>query len=256
MTLQQAVSWCNSQVGKALDFDGAYGAQCFDLFNFYYQAVTGRNPYSDGYGVAGAKDIYDVPTSLFTKVANNPNDPSQIPPQGAVLIYDGGLPGSGGFGHVAIVDQADAQGVMVWDQNWGGQFVHHQRHMWTGHERGWLVFNGFNSSQRDAMTPAQEKQAYEIVLGREPEGPASGRTAMSFILDAQGEINAQRQAQAAQLAALQGQISEMQKQVDAVKADCAAQIADLTKKLEIAQAGNGDATRWQTLRTLIRALIS
>ena len=35
-----------------------------------------------------------------------------------------------------------------------------------------------------------------------------------------------------------------------------AQVADLTKKLEIAQAANGDATRWQTLKALIKQLIS
>ena len=79
MTRQDAINWLNAQNGKALDFDSMYGVQCFDFFNYYYQFLTGRNPYSDGYGVPGAKDIWNVPTSRFTKVANNPNDPNQYP---------------------------------------------------------------------------------------------------------------------------------------------------------------------------------
>ncbi len=31
------------------------------------------------YGVMGAKDIWTVPTSRFTKIANDPNDPNQTP---------------------------------------------------------------------------------------------------------------------------------------------------------------------------------
>lgn len=152
MTIQDAVSWCNQQIGKALDFDGIYGAQCTDFFNYYYQEITGRNPYSDGAGVPGAKDLWSVDFPNFTKVANNMADPNQLPPQGAVLIYDGGLAGSNGFGHVAVVDSANAQQVTVWDQNWGGAYVHHQAHMWTGHEIGWMIFEGF-TQPAPAPTP-------------------------------------------------------------------------------------------------------
>lgn len=165
MTVQDFVNWCNIQVGKSLDFDGQFGAQCTDFFNYAYQYLTGDNPYHDGYGVPGAKDIWGVPTSLFSKVANNPNDPNQLPPQGAILIYDGGLAGSGGNGHVAVVDSADAKQVTVWDQNWGGQYVHHQSHMWTGHEIGWLVFNGFEQY----VTVDQLNQIYQELLNRAPD---------------------------------------------------------------------------------------
>lgn len=165
MTIQEAVNWCNSQVGKGLDFDGLYGAQCVDFFNFYYQFITGRSPFQDASGVAGAKDLWSVNWPNFTKVANNPNDPNQLPPQGAILIYDGALPGSGGYGHVAVVDYATTSQVMVWDQNWGGQYVHHQFHGWTGHEIGWLIFNGFEQDiNLDQLT-----QLYHQLLSREPD---------------------------------------------------------------------------------------
>jgi hypothetical protein len=159
------MNWCNGQVGKALDFDGQYGAQCTDFFNFYYQLITGHNPYHDGYAVPGAKDIWNVPTALFTKVPNNASDPNQLPPQGAILIYDGGLSGSGGEGHVAVIDSANAKQVTVFDQNWGGMYVHHQSHMWTGHELGWLVFNGFEQN----ITLPQLTDVYQQLLNRAPD---------------------------------------------------------------------------------------
>lgn len=154
MTVQEAVNWCNGQVGQSLDFDGQFGAQCFDFFNFYYQTVTGRNPYSDGAGVPNAYQIYDIDFPGWTRVANDMNDPNQLPPQGSVIVYDGGLPGSEGAGHVAVIDYADSKNVTVWDQNWGGMYVHHQSHMWTGHERGWLIPN----FDQPAPEPAPEPQ--------------------------------------------------------------------------------------------------
>lgn len=142
-SLNDAVNYLNSRKGSTVDFDGKYGGQCVDLFNAYYQFVSGRNPYNNGYGVSSAYKLYDVPTPAgFTKVANNPNNPNQLPPKGAIIIYARTLPGSGGHGHVEIVDSADARGLRVWAQNWGGvQRVQNLYHVWPtgGHVRGWLV---------------------------------------------------------------------------------------------------------------------
>lgn len=33
----EALSWCDAQVGRSLDYDGAYGAQCVDFIYYYYQ---------------------------------------------------------------------------------------------------------------------------------------------------------------------------------------------------------------------------
>ena len=35
-TAADVLSWCESQVGRALDWDGAYGAQCVDLIYALY----------------------------------------------------------------------------------------------------------------------------------------------------------------------------------------------------------------------------
>ncbi|MDO4882037.1 MAG: CHAP domain-containing protein, partial [Oscillospiraceae bacterium] len=37
ITQSQAVAWANSKIGQALDYDGAYGAQCVDFIFFYYR---------------------------------------------------------------------------------------------------------------------------------------------------------------------------------------------------------------------------
>ena len=148
-TREQATNWLNSQKGASLDFDKAYSLQCVDFFNYYYLFLTGRNPYSDGYGVAGAKDLWNVPTSLFTKVANNPNDPNQIPQAGDILIYNSRW--GGGYGHIEVVLGADSKGVTVIGQNMLGKNdpVSTTTRGWATVVPaliGWLSFNGFTST--------------------------------------------------------------------------------------------------------------
>jgi len=147
MTRQDAINWLNAQNGKSLDYDNAYGVQCFDFFNFYYQFLTGRSPYTDGYGVMGAKDIWTVPTSRFTKIANNPNDPNQYPQSGDVLIY-----GVGAYGHVNVCLSADGNGVTTIGQNENNrndptQIITRNWATVVGNLKliGWLSFNGFTT---------------------------------------------------------------------------------------------------------------
>lgn len=168
MTREQAIAWCQSKLGQALDFDGQYGAQCVDLFNFYYQFLTGRNPYSDGYGVPGAKDLWNVRVPYFDYIANDPKDPNQLPKPGDIMIYNGNMPGSGGYGHVAIVGESKQ---VYYEQNYGGMFVKRNTRAFNGYEIGWLSFKGFNSNQGDESmaikNPEFIKNMYRYVGGRE-----------------------------------------------------------------------------------------
>lgn len=112
MTQDNAVVWLQGQVGQSLDFDRAYGLQCFDLFNYYYQFLTGRNPYAFGYGVEGAKDIYDVNTDVFDKI----DDSDTLTPQpGDVLIY--GSSWGSGYGHAEICEYSDSNGSHIIGEN-------------------------------------------------------------------------------------------------------------------------------------------
>lgn len=148
MTRQDAVNWQNQQIGKALDYDKSYGVQCVDYFNFYFLYLTGVNPYSSGYGVAGAKDLWNVPTSRFTKVANNPADANQLPQPGDILIY-----GAGTYGHVNVCLSADANGLTTTGENEGGRNEPVQKitRSWAAVMNlkliGWLSFNGFTTTQ-------------------------------------------------------------------------------------------------------------
>lgn len=39
-TANEAIGWVQSQVGKALDYDGVYGAQCVDLIKtIFYKGI-------------------------------------------------------------------------------------------------------------------------------------------------------------------------------------------------------------------------
>ncbi len=143
-TQSEAVTWLNGQVGKVLDFDGAWGSQCVDAFNFYYQYLVGRSPYSDGYGVPGAKDLWNVATSRFTKI---PDSASLVPQPGDILIY--GSSWGGGYGHVEMVVANSSTGVTIVGANLSGNSsigVQKTTRSW-GAMRGLIGvmrFNGFS----------------------------------------------------------------------------------------------------------------
>jgi len=157
MTRNDALNWLYSEDGGVLDFDGRYGAQCVDYFNFYYQFLVGHSPYSDGYGVNGAKDLWNVPTDRFTKIANNPNDPNQLPDTGDILIYNGTW--GAGYGHVEMVLSADQNGVNVSAQNSKGQYVDMEFRPWkkvVGGLIGWMSFNRFAPEPTATVPPVPE----------------------------------------------------------------------------------------------------
>lgn len=111
MTLQQFINKYN---GTKCDYDGAYGAQCVDLFRFFNRDVLGI---SQPRGVQGAKDFwsnYDSDPNLnnnFDKIANTPEF---IAKAGDVMIWNGWY---GPYGHIAIITQADINKFTALSQN-------------------------------------------------------------------------------------------------------------------------------------------
>lgn len=81
---------------KKWDFDGYWGAQCFDLFQFYNRDVVGGGFVSGG----SAKDIWQTyPKDLYEQI---PNSPTNYPRKGDVVVWGDKY---GPYGHVAICSE-------------------------------------------------------------------------------------------------------------------------------------------------------
>jgi LysM repeat protein len=107
VTQAQAVDWTVKQIGKSLDADGKYGAQCVDLINFYFKFL----------GIAwrscpGAKDIWsqDWPSDQIVKIARD-----QQPQPGDVGVW--GATSTNEWGHTFIVVGVNGNNLDVVDQN-------------------------------------------------------------------------------------------------------------------------------------------
>lgn len=112
MNLEEFVNKYN---GKKVDFDGAFGAQCVDLFRQYNKDVWG-NPHTGA--VEGAKDLFlnyeKLPTEkkLLDIVPANTNRIFH----GDVAVW--GASASNKYGHVAIVvGFLGNQSLLVFEQD-------------------------------------------------------------------------------------------------------------------------------------------
>ena len=63
-TTSQATSWVNSSIGKSYDFDGVYGAQCFDYINKYAYDLFGTS-----FSGAGAIDLLNTGNKMVSKLS-------------------------------------------------------------------------------------------------------------------------------------------------------------------------------------------
>ena len=112
MTLKE---FFDNTYGRKIDFDGAYGAQCVDLFRQYNKDVYGW-PHTGG--VEGAKDLYLKYESLpeeKRRYERIPYSAGKQPVEGDVIIYDASP--SNQYGHVAIVLFSTPAHIIVYEQD-------------------------------------------------------------------------------------------------------------------------------------------
>lgn len=101
--------------------------------------------------VASAKQLANKGNAFLQWVANNHNDPNQLPPQGAIMIFDA-TPQVGyenvfpnPDGHDGICDSADSKGYVLLQQNAPafGQAVNLTRYDWKFRPcLGWYIPTG------------------------------------------------------------------------------------------------------------------
>lgn len=104
-TYKQAISYLKSLEGKAVNPDGAYGYQCFDVANQYWLYLFGHT--LKGVGAA------DIPTwNNFTGEATiYENTLSFLAKPGDVVVFNRNY--GGGYGHVGIVISATLNSITV-----------------------------------------------------------------------------------------------------------------------------------------------
>lgn len=92
-TYEEAIKWLNNSVGKQYDFDLAFGYQCYDYANSYFNYMT-------GYRLSGmyAKDIPTDNADLLRNIATvYENTPNFLPLPGDIVIFNGSY--GSGAGH-------------------------------------------------------------------------------------------------------------------------------------------------------------
>ena len=108
------VDFINNNIGKKIDYDGAYGAQCVDLFRQYTKDVL-NIPVHTG-AVEGAKDLY-VNFRAMPKMSqyfiryNNEKERKY----GDIIIWD--KTPTNQYGHVAIYIADVYEGILVFEQD-------------------------------------------------------------------------------------------------------------------------------------------
>lgn len=151
MTAKEFIEyWLN----KYADYDGYYGPQCVDLYDYFCQDVINCPIIL----VGGANEIWDnYPVDYFDRILNTPE---AIPKLGDVMIWGTGV---GNYGHVAIcTDINNNQNTFVsLDQNWPvGSPCHYVEHNYNS-VIGWLRPKVPSSSS--ITIP---KETFEMLVGK------------------------------------------------------------------------------------------
>jgi len=200
-----------------------YGGECVSLVANY--CVDNGKPLA----YANAKDWWGhtALTGAFDFITNNPTDYNQVPLRGDVVVWNGNLAGSGGYGHIAVYDAKVSPGIFrSLDNNWGGRYVHFVNHDYTN-VIGWFRPKASGPTTGDEMISTVEEadKIYKMLRpngGATPgeiAGTAGKRTYKQFNIDALPEIQARDnslKAQNVQLASMQATINQQNQTLTAM----------------------------------------
>ncbi|WP_143141753.1 CHAP domain-containing protein, partial [Enterococcus caccae] len=108
VTQTQGVQWAKNSIGKAYDYDGASGIQCFDLINQYAHELFGI-----AFSGAVAKDLMQTGNVGGFRVI--PNTAGFYPLPGDIFVYNYGTAGHTGI----VLGSVTSSGFVGVDQNGG-----------------------------------------------------------------------------------------------------------------------------------------
>lgn len=223
-------------LGNKADYDGRYGGECVDLYNFYMRDVFGLNPYRIG----GVDSAYQLRENLrqypeIQWIDNDPNDANQIPPKGAIVIFSKNLPGSGGHGHVGICDDGTTtSSLFVFDQiggeDWQEKPPASRRYNWNN-VLGWAILKNnvpaqsgggdeMISSREDAVEIYQTLRPNGNPSEEEIQGTAGRRSYRQFVIDGRPERALRDEALRQKdiyIQAMQNDIGSLKKQVEELR---------------------------------------
>ena len=111
------LQFTNKWNGIYLDWDHMYSAQCVDVMRAYTHDVFYLSPYTVIPTRGYAKDIYKKfkNNESFVKL---PNTPTGVPKQGDIIFWDFYPFVTGWAGHVGIIDSANVNNFVVFNQNY------------------------------------------------------------------------------------------------------------------------------------------
>lgn len=123
MTLKQFV---DEYEGKTVGYPhGSYTGECLSLVKHYIKEVFNIDPPPSGCNAARCywSKFPDPLGTVFKKV---PNTPDLMPQEGWIAVWNGNV--GNGYGHIAIVLEADVNQFISFDQNYYGKHAHKQKH--------------------------------------------------------------------------------------------------------------------------------
>lgn len=216
-----------------------FRSQCVQPIMFYVTQVWGLQPmwcdYAFQWFTSGLlSDQYD-------RIANNFNDPNQIPPVGAVIVFGSNSPGSAGGGHICINLEANTTTFTSLDSNWGTKTLRRVVHNYN-YVIGWLVPKGTAPAivtERNEMITSADQAAKMYAMLRPNQGGSQGeiddtaghRSYEQFVNDAQNEI-AERNTAIANLHATIEQLRQADIADQQRIAQLTAELADMSAKLQ------------------------
>lgn len=152
-------------LGKATDYDGAYGAQCVDLIKMYLKHVFGITPKSIGNAHA-YYDNFNLHPFLKKNFVRIKNTPKFIPMKGDICVFGKNFSKSHKCGHIGIAtDKCTLSRLIMYDQNATGNHDAMKETEWSYNKDFLGVLRPIHREKIDGKTIYKVTKAVNVRKG-------------------------------------------------------------------------------------------